>query len=382
MTAPASPHESPPGFSLTPEHAQRIADGVPAVERERRARPGLRSRVVVPWYFGDRRYEVVYSAGADVRVDVHIEGRSGRVLEVWTGHQADTLLARGYSPSVGRSLNKPYIWLPLAALFILPFFDPRRPFRLVHLDLLVLLGFGVSQYYFNRGEIDISVPLVYPLLVYLLARLLLAGLRPRVRAQPLVPWVPTLWMGVGLAGLVAFRVVLNLLDSHLIDVGAASVVGAERIEHGEDLYRTSGDDGDLGDTYGPVTYLAYVPFEALFAADGARGLRPRRPRGGDQLRPARDQRAAAAGHDHAGRPGGSQAGTLPRLRMGGLPVHALRAPGQHQRRADRGPPRAHPRGARLATVAGGPPGPCGGRQVRPACPGAAAGLGGGVQAGA
>ena len=48
-----------------------------------------------------------------------------------------------------------------------PFVDPRRPFRLLHLDLLVLLGFGVSEYFFNKGNVDVSVPLVYPLLVYL-----------------------------------------------------------------------------------------------------------------------------------------------------------------------------------------------------------------------
>ena len=57
----------------------------------------------------------------------------------------------------------------------------RRPFRLLHLDLLVLLAFGVSHVYFNRGEIETSVPLVYPVLGYLLLRTLVAGLRPRER---------------------------------------------------------------------------------------------------------------------------------------------------------------------------------------------------------
>ncbi len=44
-------------------------------------------------------------------------------------------------------------------------------------------SFGVSHVYFNRGEIGTSVPLVYPVLLYLLARVLLAGLRPRARAR-------------------------------------------------------------------------------------------------------------------------------------------------------------------------------------------------------
>ena len=155
------------------------------------------------------------------------------MLEVWTGPQAATPLARGGEPSLGRSLNKPWVWLPLAALFLLPFVDPRRLLRLVHLDLLVLLGFGISQLYFNQGRIEVSVPLVYPLLAYLLVRALLAGLRPRPRREALVPWLPMRWLAIGLVLLVAFRVGLNVQDSTVIDVGYASTVGADRIAHGE-----------------------------------------------------------------------------------------------------------------------------------------------------
>ena len=42
----------------------------------------------------------------------------------------------------GRKLNAPWVWLPLCVLFLAPFVDRRRPFRLLHLDLLVLLAFG------------------------------------------------------------------------------------------------------------------------------------------------------------------------------------------------------------------------------------------------
>ena len=49
-------------------------------------------------------------------------------------------MARGYEGAFGRKLNAPYVWIPLCLLFLLPFVDPRRPFRLLHLDLLVLLG--------------------------------------------------------------------------------------------------------------------------------------------------------------------------------------------------------------------------------------------------
>ena len=269
VLVPKSPDERPEGFSLTPRGALRTAGRQPAVVRARRDHSGLRPRLVVPQYFGDHRYEVVYRVGREVLVDVHVSGRSGRVIEIWTGPQADNLLARGYAPPVGRSLNKPYVWLPLAMLFLAPFFDRRRPLRLLHLDLLVMLGFGVSQIFFNRGQVDVSVPLVYPLLAYLLGRMLLAGLRPRPTHGRLVPHVPAIWLAVGLVALVAFRVGLNATDSGVIDVGQASVFGADHIQHGEDLY--SGGDDDAGDTYGPLMYLAYVPFEAVFPADGTGG---------------------------------------------------------------------------------------------------------------
>jgi hypothetical protein len=270
--APASFDRPPPGFRLSAREARRIADGVEAVRRERREHPRMRASVLIPLYLGDaRRFEVSYFDGSETVADVHVSGLTGQVLEAWTGPQADTLLARGYEPSMGRSLNRPWIWLPLAALFLLPFVDPRRPFRLVHLDLLVLLAFGVSQLYFNRGEVDASVPAVYPPLVYLLARTLLAGLRPRGRSEPLIPFARTSWLVVGLVLLVCFRVGLNVVDSNVIDVGYASVVGADRVAHKEELYVANAVHGD---TYGPVTYLAYVPFELLMPTDGTWGSVP------------------------------------------------------------------------------------------------------------
>lgn len=270
--APPSQTEPPPGFGISAGQARAVAERAPEVRRARAEHPGLRATVAIPTSEDEPSFEVAFFTpgarsqyGSDIRVDVIVSGLTGDVLEVWTGPQAGTPLARGEEPSVGRSLNRPYVWLPLAAVFLLAFFDPRRPLRLLHLDLVVLLAFGLSQVYFNQGRIDVSIPLVYPLLGYLLVRTMLAGFRPRERSERLVPRMPVRWMAVGLVLLVAFRVGLNLADSNVNDVGYASVVGADRIAHGEELYV----DNDVhGDTYGPVNYLAYIPFETLLPWDG------------------------------------------------------------------------------------------------------------------
>jgi multisubunit Na+/H+ antiporter MnhF subunit len=179
-------------------------------------------------------------------------------------------MARGYPGAFGGKLNAPYVWLPLCALFAIPFLSIRRWRRLIHLDIAVLLAFGISHIFFNDANISASVPLAYPVLAYLLARLLWEGFRPRRERGPLLPHIPWTWLALALVFLVGFRVALNVVDSSVIDVGYAGVIGADRIEHHRGLYSGTSlaPDNPHGDTYGPVNYLLYVPFEQIFPWSG------------------------------------------------------------------------------------------------------------------
>ena len=107
---------------------------------------------------------------------VHIDDLSGAVLEAWTGYYVPWTMARGYPGAFGRGVNSPWVWIPLCILFVVPFVDVRNPLRMRHLDLLVLTGFSVALAFFNAAKVGISTPLVVPLLVYLLARMLHIGL--------------------------------------------------------------------------------------------------------------------------------------------------------------------------------------------------------------
>jgi hypothetical protein len=215
----------------------------------------------------DGNWEVAYFAAGDQVALVVVDPESGEVRESWTGYQVAWKMARGYSGSFGHKLNAPYVFLPLCAIFLLGLLDWRRPWRIANLDLLVLLGFGVSHFFFNRAEIGLSVPLQYPVLLYLLGRALWIGFRGR--GEGLRPVWPAAWLLVAALFLLGFRVGLNVADSGAIDVGYASVVGADHIGHGEPIYDDFPEDVSQGDTYGPVNYLAYVPAELVWPWSGS-----------------------------------------------------------------------------------------------------------------
>jgi hypothetical protein len=244
------------------DEAIAAANRDPKVREERQRHPDLAPTAAIV----EGHWEVAYFESGDELALVLVDAHSGEVLESWTGHQVAWKMARGYPGAFGHKLNAPYVFLPLCAIFLLGLVDWRRLRRVANLDLLVLLGFGVSHFFFNRAEIGLSVPLVYPVLLYLLGRCLWIGLRGR--GEGLRPVWPVAWMVVAALFLMGFRVGLNVADAGAIDVGYAGVVGADRIAHGEPVYDNFPPDIPQGDTYGPANYLAYLPFERIWPWSG------------------------------------------------------------------------------------------------------------------
>ncbi len=216
--------------------------------------------------FNDEKWEVGWFEDDHEYALVKVDPKTGEVTESWTGYQVAWEMARGYSGEFAHSLNSPFIWIPLCLLFFVGLCDWRKLRRIANLDLLVLLGFGVSHFFFNQGNIGFSVPLAYPVLVYLLARCLWIGFRGR--GSGLRPAWPTMWLLIAALFLMGFRVGLNMADAGAIDVGYAGVTGAHKIVHGEPLYGDFPEDIHSGDTYGPVNYAAYVPFEVIWPYTG------------------------------------------------------------------------------------------------------------------
>jgi hypothetical protein len=254
---------APPGRRLSPDRVLAIAEALPKMRSVRAEHPGSYGGAYLK---GPFRWQVSFFSrkGRQEIGQVIIDDYSGRVVEQWTGFQVAWTMARGYPGAFGRHVTALYVWLPLCLLFVLPFVNPRRPFSLLHLDLLVLLAFSVSLAFFDHARIYASVPAAYPPLLYLLARMLALLRRPRRPAPGLRLLVPAPWLAVALVFLVGFRVGLNVTDGNVIDVGYAGVIGAHKITTGQPLYGGYPSDNEHGDTYGPVNYEAYVPFQQVF----------------------------------------------------------------------------------------------------------------------
>ena len=237
----------------------------------------------------------VWSGDAGQIAEAVVDDTTGGVTEAWTGPQVAWTMARGRPGAFGgKTLLNPFVWIGFCLLFLVGLGDLRRPLTMRNLDLLVVLGFSVSLAFFQRGEIFRSVPLVYPVLLYLVARGVWVGLGRR--GPPLRSVWPTWVLAAVAVFLLGFRVGLNLETPRgVIDVGLAGVVGAKRILDGEAPYgnmpnrlgkpcgpadaqgqirdhiQTNGRCEaaiERGDTYGPVSYLAYVPATALLGWSG------------------------------------------------------------------------------------------------------------------
>jgi hypothetical protein len=274
-----TPNRSPKGFRLTATRVLAIAAADPRVRRELRkygkAQPYEYTKGVPVWQVS------WFSAGRKPRevVQAYVDDRTATVSQVWTGFQVAWSMARGYPGAFGRRSNALYVWLPLCVLFLAPFVpwrrgrvDPRPRWRrlgLLHLDLVILLAFSVSLALFNNADIGLSVPLVYPFLVYLLARMLLLAFGRGLPRRPLELAVPVPWLLSGVVFLLGLRLGLNIMNSNVIDVGYAGVIGADKLIHGHLLYGLWPHDNAYGDTYGPLTYYAYVPFRLIFGWSGS-----------------------------------------------------------------------------------------------------------------
>src|SRR4051794_20037714 len=258
----------PEDYRLTANQAFELA-ATPEVRRLARAVNGA---VKVKTSSYEPRHWIVEfeKSNGDLLAEVHIDDRRARIIHVWTGREANWHTARGSKAlvdegQIGSLTDSVWVWLPLSLLFVLPFIDFRQARRRVHLDLGLFLAFVVAHTFVVKGDLNAWVPAMYACLALLLVRLVCAARHRDDTTERLVPHLSTPVLAVGAVALLVGRAVMNAVDSVPLDVAYGSVAGADRIIHGLTLY-TSG--GGHYDTYGPFTYLFYVPFNLVLPFHG------------------------------------------------------------------------------------------------------------------
>jgi hypothetical protein len=294
LQAPFAPVVEP--ASLTEQRAtalfladEKVANWLDRYPKDGRVTDATFDKELRDWEMG------VWWSDAGQIATGRVDDSTGEVTEAWTGPQVAWKMARGGEGAFGgRQINSLPIWLGFCVIFLLGLADLRRPLSVRNLDLLVLLSFSVSLWFFNRGDIFTSVPLAYPPMLYLLGRMVWSAWRGGPNASRAV-W-PIWLLAAATVFLAGFRIGLNVRDSNVIDVGYSGVIGAHRMVHGESPYGHMPRQGDLracgpenadgeirervqtngrcesanerGDTYGPMAYEAYIPSYLLLGWSG------------------------------------------------------------------------------------------------------------------
>jgi hypothetical protein len=250
----------PIGFSSTARQALVAAEQTRTLQSLHRRQHPLHA-VPYVWRGQHPYWYVVFTYKGKIVADANVS-TAGKVTGVWTGAQAWAPYTHGGMAPV---LTSWLILVPASVLFMLAFLDPRRLRRIAHLDGLAVLAFLVSFVLLAHAHLEAAVWLAYPPLIYLLVRLLRVGFGGKQAPGRLAPLLGTRLLAGGLLLMLGVRIVISLLGHQEIDVGYESVIGADRILHHLPIYWA---DINHGDTYGPVTYLAYLPFELLFPWPG------------------------------------------------------------------------------------------------------------------
>jgi Glycosyltransferase family 87 len=244
----------PRGFTIDPTTAIAVAKTSRKLRAIHRAHHPLHIDVYV-WVTS--HYEIYFFYHGKLIAD-QLVGANGTLGPTYTGPLMLGFYARGH---YGQVFDNPWLLASFTAMFLLPLLLLRGRRWLDRLDIAMLLAFGVSYALFDTTHLEPSVWAFYPVLVYLMVRMLIRGFRARPPGGPLDCRLPTIVLALGLLALVVARIVITLHPSGVIDVATASVLGAYKILHGQSIYYFSLGHGD---TYGPINYLVYAPFEWIW----------------------------------------------------------------------------------------------------------------------
>ena len=116
----------PSDYSVSAEEAVKVADTDPKIVARKAEltskdtlTASVKAEAVRVWEVG------YYLNGTKVNL-VIVDGETGEATQSWTGPAVDWPMARGKPGQFGHVLNAPYVWIPLALVFLLGLWDFKR----------------------------------------------------------------------------------------------------------------------------------------------------------------------------------------------------------------------------------------------------------------
>jgi hypothetical protein len=251
----ASETEPPEGFTVSAAQARALAERTEAVAALRRRNPRVLNHPVI---VADG-WEVRYGPAEDKEptLIVEVAGNAPDVLAIWKGPKAAWSRARGDHSTFAKRVH--WIVLGLSLCMLLPFVPRSRRELLRFADLAALAWLAAWYVLLDAGALNAAVVSAWPAMLWLLGRMLAAGFGRKTASALRLPSFRL--VAGGALGLLALRTAYNLEWSVVSDVGYAGVFKANSIHHGWPIYS---DQVKALEAYGPVAYLAYLPFELIF----------------------------------------------------------------------------------------------------------------------
>jgi hypothetical protein len=252
---------SAPHYAISHAEATKIARSDPRVAKDL-AEAGYTKVRVSP--FDDQQQRVSFFNGP--RIVLHaLVGPQPKVSKI-------AVRVPGTPQSGNTTANAPALLIGMSLLFVLVMASvPLLSLR--NLDVLAFASLTLPVWLLNEGFIYASVLVTYPLLAYLVARLLWSGLGgARASARSSLYWHLTAdWrpaersrlLKLVLGGLAIGTTILTLGSTGVSDVAFAGLAGATDLIHGTIPYGHIPDFIVHGDTYPPLTYVLYVPAAAI-----------------------------------------------------------------------------------------------------------------------
>ena len=194
---------TPRGFTIDPTQAIAIAKTAPKMEAIHRAHHPLDINVY-EWVHS--HYEIYFFSHGKLIAD-QVVGPHGQLGPTYTGPLMLGYYARGH---YGQIFDNPWVLASFTAMFLLPLLLLRTRSWFDRLDIAMLLGFGVSYALFDTAHLEPGVWAFYPVLVYLMVRMLIRGFRARPLGGRLDCRLPTVVLAIGLLALVVARIVITL----------------------------------------------------------------------------------------------------------------------------------------------------------------------------